>query len=136
MKLKRILAFFLLICILVFSVACTDPKDGKEDESDPVSLSDRLVVEELPQYTVIVSETICIVSFTLNYSFANSDSKKMLFEKCQKIFSNWEIDLFIEMRIIFSFTNYSKNQNLSILSFCFWQKLTKLRRHYHRWREL
>lgn len=58
MKLKRILAFFLLICILVFSVACTDPKDGKEDESDPVSLSDRLVVEELSQYTVIVSETI------------------------------------------------------------------------------
>lgn len=58
MKYKRFFSFLLLIGLLIVSVSCTDPKDGKEEESDSDSVSPRLVVGELSQYTVTISETV------------------------------------------------------------------------------
>ena len=54
---QRILAFFLLICMLAASVSCTDPKDEKGKESESSAASDRLTVDALSRYTVIIPET-------------------------------------------------------------------------------
>ena len=55
---QRILAFFLLICMLMASVSCTDPKKKNEEatETETTSAGDRLLVGELSQYTVIIPE--------------------------------------------------------------------------------
>lgn len=56
---QRILIIFLLICVLVSSVSCnTSKKEEATTETEAVSVSDKLAIDTLSQYTVIIPETI------------------------------------------------------------------------------
>lgn len=60
MKIRKIFAVLLLLCILLGTFSCTVPttENGAESESEIGAAADRLLASELSLYTVIISENI------------------------------------------------------------------------------